>query len=70
MAEGSWLVIAFGAIVLMLGFFASSALPQILVTSAEIGYFFALLGSMLLIAGMVKLKVGEKRVSPELPTKL
>jgi hypothetical protein len=61
--EGSWLVIAIGAIVLVLGFLAFATLPYASVTSAAIGYFFGLLGSVLLIGGMIKLEFGVERFS-------
>ncbi len=60
--DGSGFVISIGLTVLALGFFASSILPFPSATSVEIGYFLGLLGSGLLIGGMVKMRVGEKRV--------
>ncbi len=62
--DGSGLVIAIGLTVLALGFFASSSLPFPSTPSAEIGYVFGLLGGALLMGGMVKMRVGETRVSP------
>ncbi len=61
--DGSWLVIAIGLIVLVLGFLAFSTLPFPSVMSAAIGYFFGLLGSALLMGGIVKMRVEETRVS-------
>jgi len=67
--EGSSLVIAIGLIILLLGFLAFSTLPSatsvgyFFENGAAIGYFFGLLGSMLLMWGMVKMRMGESRVS-------
>jgi hypothetical protein len=61
-SDGKGLVIAIGLTILALGF-ASSILPFPSTTSAEIGYFFGLLGSALLIGGMIKMRVGETRLA-------
>jgi hypothetical protein len=56
--DGGWLVSSIGATVLALGFFASSLYGFPTSTSAQIGYFFGLLGSALMIGGIVKMNLG------------
>jgi len=58
--EGGWLVSSMGMTLLALGFFGSSLLPFPTTTSAEIGYALGLLGSALMIGGMVKMSAGER----------
>ena len=50
-AEGAWLVIAVGLVVSTLVFVASNILPQVSITSAEIGYFLGVVGAALLVGG-------------------
>ncbi len=64
-AEGAGLVIAVGTAVSTLGFLASNLLPQVSTTSAEIGFFLGMVGGALLTGGVVKIRVGQNRLSLE-----
>ncbi len=64
-AEGAGLVLAVGTAVSTLGFLASNLLPLVSTTSAEIGFFLGVVGSALLTGGVVKMSVGQKRLSTE-----
>lgn len=64
-AEGAWLVIAVGTAVSTLGFLASNLLPQVSATSAEIGFFLGMVGGAFLTGGVVKIRVGQNRLSLE-----
>ena len=58
--EGSVLVIVTGSSTLVLGFFMASVIPSPSGVSAGIAFFFGLLGCGLLMAGIVKMGVGER----------
>src|SRR5713226_1037283 len=62
-AEGAGVVIAVGTAVLTLGFLASNLLPQVSTTSAEIGFFLGMVGGAFLTGGVVKIRVGQNRLS-------
>ena len=64
-AEGARLVIAVGTAVSTLGFLASNLLPQVSTNSAEIGFFLGIVGGALLTGGVVKISVGQNRLSLE-----
>ena len=49
--EGAWLVISVGTAVSTLGFLSSNLLPEVSVTSAEIGCFLGVLGGGLMTWG-------------------
>jgi len=62
-AEGGGLVVAVGTAVSTLGFLASNLLPLVSITSAEIGFPLGVVGSALLVLGVVKLSAGQSGLS-------